>query len=92
MPIFEVMINVTTTYSGKILVEAENLDGALEYCNKNHEWHDDAMEDGIDYTTSFQPAGVNIVSNLNELPSGYTATSLPWNGDGNTALGDLLIE
>ena len=90
MPVFEIMVEITTKYRGKIVVDAKSEKDALEYCRNTHEWHQDDIDDDGQYWQEKVPISAMEIKHMAELPKHYDGNSLPWNGDHKTKLSDLL--
>ncbi len=90
MPIFEVIVEVTTKYQGKIVVDAKSGKDALEYCKNTHEWHQDDIEDDDQYWQEKTPLSAMEIKHTVELSKNYDGNSIPWAGDRKTKLRELL--
>lgn len=93
MPLYNVLIEVKNTHYSRIIVEAKNSQVAKSYCNKNIDWHEDAMLEKDGAGGKYREHKVKELKEINEttdLPTGYSEYHYPWNGNGKLTVNEYL--
>jgi len=88
MPIFKIEVRMRQEHYSAILVEAENIEKALAYTQKNNEWYDDAC-DGDNTRLTAKALNGREVKELEDFEL-IDPSCLPWNGDRIHSIHEIL--
>lgn len=89
MPLFNMMIEVKTTYYSNIVVEAKDYPAAMGYCKSNIDWQtDESLEvpNAGGYHKEFKLKETRRIEDVGDVPDGYRKTVVPWNSLGEKTL------
>lgn len=90
MPLFNVLVEIKTTYYSNIVVEAKDYTGAMGYCKCNINWQSDEnleVPNAGGYHKEFKIKETRLIEEPVDIPTGCRKTIIPWN-----SLSDMTIE
>ncbi len=93
MPLFNVLVEVKTTYFSNIVVEAKNYPAAIGYCKNNIDWQtDDALEvpNAGGYCREFKLKETREIESIDDMPNGYRERQPAWNSNGGLTIEEYL--